>query len=84
MADHLETVDTGEAPTISPRTRTIVYVFCLAVNIFTVVALGLAVVFALLPTGQALAAGAVVLGGVNLLSSGLSVGYRPTRFGAPQ
>lgn len=66
-------------PVISSRARTILYVGCLIVNVAVIVVLGLASIFGLIEADKAAAAGVVILGGVGLVSSGLAVGYRPTR-----
>lgn len=74
--------ETGTPPGISPRARSIVYIICLAVELAVLLVCGLAVIFGLMPAEQALDVSGLFFIALGLLSSGLSVGYRPTRPGA--
>lgn len=74
---------TGTPANISAKTRSALYILMLAVNVLVVVVGGLLALFGVITSAQALAAGGIVLGGLNMVSSGLAVGYRPTRPGSP-
>lgn len=74
--------ETGTPPRISPQTRTRVYVTCLLVDVATLLALGICVILGVLPADKALAIAGLVTTALGLVSSGLAVGYRPTRPGA--
>lgn len=71
----------SNSPSISPKTRTAIYYGCLLVNVVSFVGFGLAALFGWLPAEEATAAGVIVIGGINMVSTGLAVGYRPTRPG---
>lgn len=73
---------TGTPPGISPRTRSTIYIVCLAVEVATLLICGFGVIFALMSAEQALQIGGLITGAIGLLSTGLAVGYRPTRPGA--
>lgn len=80
-AHRAEEVEAG--PVVSSRTRTAIYITCLAVNVLTLLGFGLAEIFELVDTEKSARATMLILGAVGLVSTGLSVGYRPTRPGAP-
>jgi len=65
-------------PAVSAKTRTRIYVGCLIVNILAVTGFGLAVVFGVVSADKAATAGGIIIGGLNILSTGLAVGFRPT------
>lgn len=63
---------------ISPKTRSRIYIACLIVNVAAVVGFGLSTVFGWLTAADAAAAGGVIISGINIVSTGLAVSYRPT------
>jgi len=73
----------GTPPYISAKTRTAVYVCCLTFNALSLMVFGLLPIFAGLDAGKAAQAMNVIITTVNLVSTGLAVGYRPTRAGSP-
>lgn len=81
MTNHEPASGQPNVPAVSPETRTVVYVACLAVNIVSVVGFGLATIWGWLPSEQAAATNLLILGAINTVSNGLAVGYRPTRGG---
>lgn len=81
-AKHLATGDL-DSPAISPSARTAVYVGSLVVNVLALLFFGLAGIFGWLDPEQGDKALALIVGCINLLSTGLAIGYRPTRAGAP-
>lgn len=95
MSDHAATdtpvdapIDTtsitgATTPAISAVARTRIYVGCLIVNILAVVGFGLAVVFGVVAADKAAMAGGIIIGGINILSTGLAVGFRPTATALP-
>lgn len=66
-------------PAVAPQVRTGVYVGCLALNVFAMVGFGLAGVFGWIDPQQGQDAIGIIAGGTALVSSGLALGYRPTR-----
>ena len=73
----------GTPPHVSAKTRTAVYVGCLTFNALCLVIFGMLPIFDVLDAGKAAQAMNVVITGINLVSMGLAVGYRPTRTGSP-
>jgi hypothetical protein len=71
-------VTPNAVPAISARTRSIVYITCLAINVLAVLVFGLGVVFEMIDTIKAVAAGGVITGVLGMVASGLGVAYRPT------
>lgn len=67
------------SPAVAPQVRTGVYVGCLALNVFAMVGFGLAGVFGWMDPQQGQDAIGIIAGGTALISSGLALGYRPTR-----
>jgi hypothetical protein len=86
-ATHEEIVEadeaTGTPPRIPAKTRTGVYVGALIFNAVCLLVFGLLPIFDLLDAGKAAQAMGVVITVINMVSSGLAVGYRPTRTGSP-
>jgi hypothetical protein len=74
---------TGTPPYVSARTRTVVYVGCLAFNALCLMIFGLLPIFGWLDAGKSAQAMNVIITAINLVSMGLAVGYRPTRPGSP-
>lgn len=70
-------------PAVPSRARTSIYIVCLAVNVLTLLGFGLAEIFDVLDGERSAKATTLILGAVGMISTGLSVGYRPTRPGAP-
>lgn len=66
-------------PAVAPQVRTGIYVGCLALNVFAMVGFGLAGVFGWMDPQQGQDAIGIIAGGTALISSGLALGYRPTR-----
>lgn len=78
---HVAAAATG--PAVPSRARTSIYIVCLAVNVLTLLGFGLAEIFDALDPEKSAKATTLILGAVGMISTGLSVGYRPTRPGAP-
>lgn len=76
--------ESGTPPGISPRARTIIYIVCLAVEVATILVCGFGVIFGFMAAEQSLQVGGLITTAIGLLSTGLAVGYRPTRHGAIQ
>lgn len=72
-------VGTGTPPGIPANVRTIIYVSCLFVDVLAVLVFGLGVVFGAIAPEQAVQASAVIVLAISMISTGLAVGYRPTR-----
>lgn len=70
-----------DTPAVSPQARTGVYVACLALNVLAMVGFGLAGTFGWIDRAQGTEAMGVITGATALISSGLALGYRPTRSG---
>jgi len=87
IVTHDEIVETDEAtgtpPRISAPTRTAVYVGALIFNALCLMVFGLLPIFDILDPGKAAQAMNVVITAINLVSTALAVGYRPTRPGSP-
>lgn len=73
----------GTPPRIAAKTRTAVYVGALTFNAICLLVFGLLPIFDILDPGKAAQAMNVVITAINLVSTGLAVGYRPTRSGSP-
>lgn len=71
--------DTTSTPAVAPQVRTGIYVGCLALNVLAMVGFGLAGVFDWMDPQQGQDAIGIIAGGTALISSGLALGYRPTR-----
>ena len=71
-------------PAISAAARTFLYIFLLVANVATIVVLGILVIIGAIGLIPATLIGGVVVSGLGLISQGLAVGYRPTRFDAPK
>jgi hypothetical protein len=86
-ATHEEIVEadeeTGTPPRIPARTRTNVYIGALIFNAVCLMVFGLLPIFELLDHGKAAQAMNVIITVINMVSTGLAVGYRPTRHGSP-
>lgn len=74
---------TGTPPQIPAGVRTGVYVGCLILNFLTLMVFGILPVFDLLDPGKAAQVANIIITGINMISLGLAVGYRPTRTGSP-
>lgn len=74
--------ENGTPPGISPVARTRIYISALVAEVVTMLVCGFGVIFGFMTGEQALQVGGLVAGAVGLLSTGLAVGYRPTRDGA--
>lgn len=73
----------GTPPKISAQTRTTVYLVCLIFNVIAVLTLGILPILGVITLSQAFSIGGIIFIAINLISSGLAVGYRPTRPGSP-
>lgn len=74
---------TGTPPQIPAGVRTGVYIGCLILNFLTLMVFGILPIFDLLDPGKAAQVANIVITGINMISLGLAVGYRPTRPGSP-
>lgn len=68
-----------QAPLVTPRTRTVLYVSFLIVNVATFVGVGLGSIFNLIDSEQATQASTLILAAIGMASGALNVGYRPTK-----
>lgn len=75
---------TGTPPGISPRARTIIYIVALAIEVAALLVCGFGVIFGLITVEQAAQSSVLIFAALSLVSTGLAVGYRPTRPGAIQ
>ena len=75
--------ESGTPPQIPATVRTAVYVGCLILNFLTLMVFGILPVFDILDAGKAAQVANIVIVGINMISLGLAVGYRPTRPGSP-
>lgn len=69
----------SSSPAVAPEIRTGVYLGCLGLNVLSMVGFGLAGVFGWIDPQQGQDAIGIIAGGTALISSGLALGYRPTR-----
>jgi hypothetical protein len=74
---------TGTPPFIPAAWRTGIYIGTLIVDVIAFAVLGILGVLGVIDRGVASEIGIYILGAINMISVGLSVGYRPTRPGSP-
>lgn len=74
---------TGTPPFIPAGVRSALYIGTVIVDFLTFLVLGILPILGILDPGKAAQIGLVVVTGLNILTVGLAVGYRPTRPGSP-
>lgn len=74
---------TGTPPFIPAAWRTGIYIGSVIVDVLAFMILGILTVVGVLDRGVAAEIGLYIVGGVAMLSTGLAIGYRPTRPGSP-
>lgn len=75
--------ETGTPPHIPAAWRTGIYIGSLAVDVLAFVVFGILTTLGILDRGVAAELTMYILGGTMMVSSGLAIGYRPTRPGSP-
>lgn len=74
---------TGTPPHIPAAWRTGIYIGAVVVDVLAFVVLGILATLGVIDRGVAAEIGLYIVGGVSMVSGGLSIGYRPTRPGSP-
>jgi hypothetical protein len=74
---------TGTPPFIPAAVRSALYIGTVIVDVLAFMVLGILPIFEILDVGRASQLGLVIVTGLNMLTVGLAVGYRPTRPGSP-
>lgn len=74
---------TGTPPFIPAGIRSALYIGTVIVDVLAFLILGILPIFDILDVGRASQLGLVIVTGLNMLTVGLAVGYRPTRPGNP-
>lgn len=74
---------TGTPPFIPAGVRSALYIGTVIVDFLSFLVLGILPILGVLDAGQAAQIGLVIVTGLNILTVGLAVGYRPTRPGSP-
>jgi len=74
---------TGTPPFIPAAWRTGIYIGSVILDVLTFVVLGILATLGVLDRGVAAEIGLYIIGGIAMVSTGLAIGYRPTRPGSP-